>query len=742
MEDSPKLSLIFYSNNPKEKPFHSYKLSFEKPEDIPHLIINDIDTFELPKEIFILGEDQALIFLDLYDVSHKLIQTIKFEVHYSDNNIYIEKEESEQGYNFELVFKDFNDLDVNFRNQKFDKFDNVYTNDRKKITLLNYNSISVNINNCKVNIKKLIEECPNKSDFYRFSMNVNEKSHKIIVQPIKEFDKPELVLLMKEKSFIDIVYNELKLLIEKKEDPNYSNSFKEIVNFFHSNISQINYNLNTSRKYLSKYFSENAIELLTVYKYIILEIFKDDDNQKYSSNKELLKTIFFEMNKAYKKIETSRELEIYDKIILLKGLGHVYSFCNNLEELKSIDIQYFLISECEKNSIIDKARIMFDNFVLNLDENSKIFKYLLNLNAGVGFYNKEPVYTFDMTNKQMLKKHLIDIFPKFLIFYRRENEKLAETYKSLGWININLTNLEKLKEKEIKCEFNIDLKDEDLSNDLAIDIFNIILHEATGHKKFSFKFNRSKSPKNIINEQNELVPLKDIVTYISDEEDMGESGAFAELGLGAFNKNLITNMMYKLDNKGKLFHNINLFTSEDGEILKKYIILKSEIKEQSIKVNIKKEMTILEEIKEMEKYVDYQKVISKENEAQKEKENEKNEITILGKKTKRNKDNNDKGETKNYRINDLNYKNSKVFNMRKKNEPKGKHNNEEEEAENLVYKNDKEKFKILYKEIVDKYEFEDYNIIEKISQKRNDKNISKVERKKLNFVYEHLLAVS
>ena len=124
--------------------------------------------------------------------------------------------------------------------------------------------------------------------------------------------------------------------------------------------------------------------------------------------------------------------------------------------------------------------------------------------------------------------------------------------------------------------------------------------------------------------------------------------------------------MYKLDNKGKLFHNINLFTSEDGEILKKYIILKSEIKEQSIKVNIKKEMTILEEIKEMEKYVDYQKVISKENEAQKEKENEKNELTILGKKTKRNKDNNDKGETKNYRINDLNCKNSKVFNMRKK----------------------------------------------------------------------------
>ena len=97
MEDSPKLSLIFYSINPEEKPFHSYKLSFEKPEDKPHLIINDIDTFELPKEIFILGEDQALIFLDLYDVSHKLIQTIKFEVHYSDNNIYKKRKNQSKG---------------------------------------------------------------------------------------------------------------------------------------------------------------------------------------------------------------------------------------------------------------------------------------------------------------------------------------------------------------------------------------------------------------------------------------------------------------------------------------------------------------------------------------------------------------------------------------------------------------------------------------------------------------------
>ena len=69
---------------------------------------------------------------------------------------------------------------------------------------------------------------------------------------------------------------------------------------------------------------------------------------------------------------------------------------------------------------------------------------------------------------------------------------------------------------------------------------------------------------------------------------MGESGSFDELGLDAFNKNLIAKMMYKLDNKGKIFHNIYLFTSESGETFQKYIILKSIIIEKRFEIIIKK----------------------------------------------------------------------------------------------------------------------------------------------------------
>ena len=608
MEYKPKVNLIFYSIVTDKKQIHSYKLSFEKKEVDKHLVTNLEHIYQIPEEVFEFGEDKALISINLYDSFDKVIKEIKFEVKYCYNNVYIGKEDSRSGYNFELDFKNAIDLKVHYNSLQFNTFDSVNSNDRKKITMLNYNSLFIFANNTEIEIQYLIEECQEKSFFYRFSMNLIGENPKIIVQPIKDFDKPELDLLMEQKSFIDLFYDNLLELIKKDSDSDYKSSHNEIYNFYTLNIKSIEYRLNTSKKYLDKYFKEHNFDLQTVFKYIIFEIFKKGE-EKYLNNKELLKNIFLKMKSVYDKInvENDKTLTIYDKIILLKGISNTYLYCSDIDEINSIDIKYFIFSKCEKNSILDKTTIMFKNFVSNLTAKSKIFKYLLNINAGIGFYKNEPIYTFDMTNISMLKKHLEDLFPKFLILYHFENDKLAETYKTLGYVDINLYNLEKYKEKEIKYSFDKDLKDEDLSNDMAIDMFNIILHEVTGHKKFAYKFNGSKSPKKIINEKDELVKLKSIIKYKVDKEDKGESGFFAELGLGYYKKTLITSMMYKLDNKGKLFLNPDLFTSEEGDILKKYIILKTIIKEQPNKnLNITKDMTIFEEIKEIEKYVNYQ----------------------------------------------------------------------------------------------------------------------------------------
>ena len=129
--------------------------------------------------------------------------------------------------------------------------------------MLNYNSLYIYANTTEIEIKDLIEECQEKSFFYRLSMNLIGENPKIIVQPIKDFDKPDLDLLMEQKSYIDLFYKNLLELIQKDSDSNsdYKSSHKGIYNFYTLNIKSIDYRLNTSKKYLDKYFKEHNIDL-------------------------------------------------------------------------------------------------------------------------------------------------------------------------------------------------------------------------------------------------------------------------------------------------------------------------------------------------------------------------------------------------------------------------------------------------------------------------------------------------
>jgi hypothetical protein len=148
--------------------------------------------------------------------------------------------------------------------------------------MLNYNSLFIYANTTEIEIKDLIEEYQEKSFFYRFSMNnLIGENPKIIVQPIKDFDKPELDLLMEQKSYIDLFYNNLLELIKKDSDSDYKSSHKDIYNFYTFNIKSIEYRLNTSKKFLDKYFKEHNIDLQTIFEYIIFEIFKKgEENDK------------------------------------------------------------------------------------------------------------------------------------------------------------------------------------------------------------------------------------------------------------------------------------------------------------------------------------------------------------------------------------------------------------------------------------------------------------------------------
>ena len=169
---------------------------------------------------------------------------------------------------------------------------------------------------------------------------------------------------------------------------------------------------------------------------MIFDIFSDG-KRKYSKNKELLQKTVDGTNKFYDKINKEEKLRIYEKIILLVKISLIYFECMDIESLNKIDMEYYILSECEENSIIDKSKKFFYDFVSEINEESKIFPYLLNIDSGIGYYKGESVYTFDMTNLETIKNHLEELFPNILVFYYLEDISAANINKNTSCIAIN-----------------------------------------------------------------------------------------------------------------------------------------------------------------------------------------------------------------------------------------------------------------------------------------------------------------
>ena len=162
MEVKPTINLIFFSVFPKKEKITSYKLSFT---DNIHKIDSCPVTHEIPEIVFKYGKDKASISLDLFNSFNTKLNTIDYKVNYGENNIYLENEGNGKGYCFDMIFKNCQNLNVKNSEIEFNSFDSNGTKDRKKLTILNYNLLSIEVNSIEININKEIEQIPS-SDFY------------------------------------------------------------------------------------------------------------------------------------------------------------------------------------------------------------------------------------------------------------------------------------------------------------------------------------------------------------------------------------------------------------------------------------------------------------------------------------------------------------------------------------------------------------------------------------------------
>lgn len=753
MENKPKIRLIFFHFNETKFYINSYKLSFDK--NIHNIDSSDI-IYDIPDDIFKYGKTKRKVSIELFDSSKELLETINFNVHYGLNNIYIGQEGFGKGFNFEMVFKNFKDLKVSNDGKEFTEFDSFNTKNRKKITILNYRCSDICVNDKVID---LIKATKINSDFYQFSINIED--FRLIVQPNQEIKKLEFNLLMNKKKLLNSFYKDIQDLI--KNELNFNNNYHTIVNYYKKKIHQIYFGLNMPKPFLDEYFKDNNIELDIIYKYLLYVVFTRG-KRKYSKNINLWKNTFNKYLNFFNEI-IGTKLKIYEKICLLDRIGDLFFLCPDMESLNNINIKYIILSDIQKDSIIDKSRKYYDNFVSKLSENSKIFNYILNIDSGIGFYNGEEIYTFDMTNLENIKIHLNELFPTVLLFYYFKDDILANTKKGVPCIAINKYFFFKENSSyEESLEKSIEGKNVDIINDMAINLFVLLLHEVMGHNKFSYNNNFDDSPKKIINENNELIELKKFCDYTFNESDKeyilgnschkkGDSGTYLELAFGKFGRRLITSLMLNIKDKSKLITRVDLFTDENLEKLRKYVILKTISNEKKLDIKeIKEKSTIEEEITIYEKYIDY-KNLTEEKEEKKDNNEDKggnedeNIVKMIGKKTKRTADKKSDDEDSNTESNKKN-KNDIINFDNKNNIYDTEENNMEERSEDSdsnysnITDND-ELFEKLYKKILRKYNFkEDCSIIEKIYEKLKDESITPDEKEDLWYVLEYKLIVN
>ena len=719
MEEKSKLNLIFLSFIAGGTKFHSYELSFESKNK--HIIHDLEESYEIPEKVFQYGKDKAIIYIILYDSIGNKLKTIKYPVFYhSTNRIYIEQKYIKSGYNFEIDFKNSNNLMVNICDREFEIFDNIGTKDRQKITFINFGITEINVNQKNINFLSEIERCSVKSsiNFYRLSINMEDPELKIIVQPVEETKARKIDSLNDSKDVLDELYTKLEELLVVNDSKLYEEQYESISEEFYSKIPDVSYELNKPKNYLEQYFKEHSIDFNIILKYEIIFLFRDGKTI-FSKNKELFEKIVDRMKQFYAKIKEDVNIQIYDKIGLLSKITSAFLLCENMKDLEQINLFYIITSNCAEKSIMNKTKIMFDDFISKISDESKIFFYLLNLDSGIGYYNNQAVYTFDMSNLNMIKNHLKELFPRIILFYDYDNENLGNTNKTSGCVAINVHRFTLIDENHENIIFDQEIEDEDFSDFMAINIFIILLHEFGGHKKIAYNKNNneeSSSPKKIINEKNKLVELKRYSSYKNDdneyilssdnsEEGEGESGKYLELCFGKYGKDLISTLLLLIKDKGKLLNHVDLFVDGKLDILQKYVILKTEVENNNIKINISKNLTIEEEIKELEKIIE-----------------KSNFHTMIGKKRKREKDISTK---KNYegakKSEEKNMKINVSLNINKKNELELEE--EDKKRKDIEENNDKEKI----------YEKENLKIVESNVRKTRYQRLKEQIRRKYQY---------
>ena len=548
-------------------------------------IISDYITINIDEKNFKYGNDVLPTKIELININNTSYSVSHIFNLYFGKNIGYCFVGNEKGTTYELLFKDEESLQISNEKEKLDlsKYDELDTKNRKRILLINCPLNDININGIPLKFQDY------KFDFFKgnsFQYSIYNIKQKMIcsseIELIKiEEDIPGYIAKYKDK--LNQFYYESNELSKKGDlDSNIEDIIKKYKEINSFEIEFMKYQKHTLEKNLDNPDYINLFFIKSLYDVI------DNKKNKILKNKKCLKQVILFLEKYKKKVINDKFLSNFQKILVLRIYCYLFMKSSGIENFRNQNFQYFIISKSEENSVFRLCLDFLNSFINKMTTKSKFFFPLLQINSGVGYYTKkDQVYSFNMMNLEMIKEHLREITPDILFFYKtkRTRNKVIK-YPNDGTIVFNTEHVFKKYNVELFQKKSDNEVDRNIDKNNATILFRFLFHEMMGHKKFMYKnYKDSHSPKKAITTDNQVITLfhenyednnnPNYWKILTDTDieclDKGDSRHYLEAFWGKYGNLFIIHLFDEINNVGFLLDQVDIFVSEDLNLLAKSI---------------------------------------------------------------------------------------------------------------------------------------------------------------------------
>ena len=583
-----------------------------------------IKEIEFSNDLFPRGKGKKLIDFQLIKRGNIIKQDLcfKFHIFKGVNKGYCFLD-NEDGITFDICSLDKN-FKISYQQNELKEFNYIENDPRVRIILINSPS-RLDINNKKQSLfpcvpKELFEYNSFELSIYDFSKN------SFSVKALKE-EKDELISIVKylkeNENVLRIFYEKFQALINKKEA-----NMKVYENLFeNSTITRIVINFSQRKDDLREEFKDNKIyDLMRIY--ILWYICNDyyfykeakKENKENTQEKAYKKSnlpilqVFEYLNNFYEMYQKDSELFNYQKVLLFCSNSIYFMEMDNIQKYANSALKYVKVQNYKKNSLIGLSIKCLNDFINGLNSQSELFFPLLQLDSGLYHHQNRQIYGFDFQHCEKVKEHLRDLIPDVFFIYSKND--LLEDEKGFNYKGFKTVFLNR---NVVLNDYDGNLNDEYPKNKkikhYAMRVSKFFMHEVFGHNKFIFgQKERPGSPNHFYNKNNRFVTiiskLNTDTKYSTEDyfkvnqlKNEGESGNFFEYFFGMHEGELVTDLFYTINDAGKLLDNVKYFTSDNIEILRKYIINKSIIAQKCIKFAEDEKRSLEQDNEIMEKLI-------------------------------------------------------------------------------------------------------------------------------------------